>query len=74
MVFGKNGKFIKNPGLAKHRGYIYTVHPCISKSIFFNVYLKPEMKNIATNCMQEMVSDLSYDFRKMLVSCPQVAS
>jgi hypothetical protein len=29
------------------------------------------MKSIATNNMPEMVSDLSYDFKKMLESCPQ---
>jgi hypothetical protein len=27
------------------------------------------MKRIATNYMQEAVSDLSYDFKKMLESC-----
>ena len=32
------------------------------------------MKSIATNCMPEVVSDLSYDFNKMLESCPQVAA
>jgi len=32
------------------------------------------MKNIATIRMPEEVSDLSYDFKKMLESCPQVAS
>jgi hypothetical protein len=32
------------------------------------------MKNIATKCMPEVVSDLGYDFKKMLESCPQVAS
>ena len=32
------------------------------------------MKSIATNCMPEVVSDLSYDFKKMLESCPQGAS
>ena len=33
--------------------------------------LRPEMKIIATNCMPEVVSDLPYDFKKMLESCPQ---
>jgi hypothetical protein len=32
------------------------------------------MKSIATNCMPEVVSDSSYDIKKMLVSCQQVAS
>jgi hypothetical protein len=32
------------------------------------------MKSTATNCMPEVVSDLPYDFKKMLESCPQVAS
>jgi hypothetical protein len=36
--------------------------------------LRPEMKSIATNCMPEVVSDIPYDFNKMLESCPQVAS
>jgi hypothetical protein len=34
------------------------------------VYLRPEMKSIATNCI-EVVSDLPYDFKKMLEPCPQ---
>ena len=29
------------------------------------------MKSIAANCMQEVVSDSLYDFKKMLESCPQ---
>ena len=32
------------------------------------------MLSIATNCMPEVVSDSSYDIKKMLESCPQVAS
>ena len=32
------------------------------------------MKSLATNNMLEVVSDLSYDFKKMLESCPQVSS
>jgi hypothetical protein len=32
------------------------------------------MKNIARNFMPEVVLDLSYDFKKMLESFPQVAS
>jgi hypothetical protein len=28
------------------------------------------MQSIAMNCMPEVVSDLSYDFKKMLESCP----
>jgi hypothetical protein len=35
---------------------------------------RPEIKSIATNFMPEVVSDLSYDIKKMLGSCPQVAS
>jgi len=42
-------------------------------TIFCIVYLRPEMKIIATTCMPEMVSDFSHDFKKMLESCPQVA-
>jgi|AntAceMinimDraft_1070359.scaffolds.fasta_scaffold65746_2 hypothetical protein len=51
-----------------------TVHPCIGKFFFYIVYLNPEMKSFASNCMPEVVSNLSYDLEKMLVSCPQVAS
>jgi hypothetical protein len=36
--------------------------------------LRPEMKSIAKNCMPEVVSDSSYDIRKIYESCPQVAS
>jgi len=32
------------------------------------VYLRPEMKSIAKNCMPEVVLDLPYDFMKMLGS------
>jgi hypothetical protein len=32
------------------------------------------MKSIATNYMPEVASDSSYDIKKMLESCPQVAS
>jgi hypothetical protein len=33
--------------------------------------LRPEMRSVATNFMPEVVSDLSYDIKKMLESCPQ---
>jgi hypothetical protein len=36
--------------------------------------LRLDMKSIATNCMPDVVSDLSYDTKKMLESCPQVAN
>jgi len=38
------------------------------------VFLRPVMKNIATNCMPEVVSDLPYNFKKVVESCPQVDS
>jgi hypothetical protein len=44
----------------------------ISQSIFFYIaHLRPEMKSIATSFMPEVVSDLPYDFMKMLESRPQ---
>jgi len=30
------------------------------------------MKSIAANCMPELLSDLAYDIKKILESCPQV--
>jgi hypothetical protein len=38
------------------------------------IHLRPKSKSIATNCLPDVVSDLPYDFKKMLESCPQVAS
>ena len=32
------------------------------------------MYSTATNCMPKVVSDLSYDIKKMLESCPQVVA
>ena len=40
----------------------------------YNLYLKPEIRSTATNCMPEVVSDLSFDFKKTLELRPQVAS
>jgi hypothetical protein len=49
-------------------------HYCASgykKITFFcTAHLWPEMKSIATNCMQEVVSDFPYDLKKMLESRP----
>jgi hypothetical protein len=51
------------------------VHPRILANPFFCIVnLRPEMKSIATNSMQEVVSDSLYDIKKMLESCTQVAS
>jgi len=36
------------------------------KSLFCIVNLRPEMLSIATNCMQDVVSDSSYDIKKCL--------
>jgi hypothetical protein len=33
--------------------------------------MRPEMLSTALNYMPEVVSDSSYDFKKMLKSCPQ---
>jgi hypothetical protein len=33
--------------------------------------LRPEIKSISKNYMPEIVSDLAYNFKKMLQSCPQ---
>jgi hypothetical protein len=46
----------------------------LANQYFCIVYLRPKMKIIATNCMPEVVSDSSCDFKKVLESCPQVAS
>jgi|AntAceMinimDraft_1070359.scaffolds.fasta_scaffold245412_1 hypothetical protein len=44
-------------------------------TIFFIVYVRPEMeKSVATNFVQEVVSDLSHDIKRMLESHPKVAS
>jgi len=32
-------------------------------------HLRPEIKNIATNYMPEVVSDAPYDFKKIIESC-----
>jgi hypothetical protein len=37
-------------------------------------HLRPEIESAAPNYMPDVVSDFSYDFKKMLESCPQVAS
>ena len=42
----------------------------LANYFFCIVYLRSEMKSIATNSMPEVVSDLSYDVKKMLESCP----
>ena len=34
-------------------------------------HLRPEMKNIAENYLLEVVSDLPYDFKKIVESFPQ---
>ena len=41
---------------------------------FCIVNLRPEMNSVATNYMPEVISDLSYDLKKMIESCPQAAS
>jgi hypothetical protein len=43
----------------------------LANKYVFIVYLRPEMKNIATNRMPGVVSDLPYDFKKMFETCPQ---
>jgi len=48
----------------------------IRKSIIFVSYLikqlRPEMRSTATNYMPEIVSDSSYDFKKMVEPSPKV--
>jgi hypothetical protein len=46
----------------------------LANHYFCMVYLRPELNSIAANCMPEVVCNLSYDFKRMLESCPQVAS
>jgi hypothetical protein len=44
---------------------------CVLANQYFCIfYLRPKKKSIATNYMPEVVSVLSYDFEKMLESCP----
>ena len=48
-----------------------TVGLRIRKSLMSLIkHLRLDMKNTATNCMPEVVSDLPYDFKKILESCP----
>jgi hypothetical protein len=60
-----------------HQGqgrYVLFIRVLANQYFFCFVHLRPEIKSIATNCMPEVVSDSSYDIKKMLESCPQVAS
>jgi hypothetical protein len=42
--------------------------------ILLIVCLRPEMRSTAMNSMPQEASDFPYDFKKILESCPQVAS
>jgi hypothetical protein len=46
----------------------------LGNHFFLNRQSEAVNESIATKCMPEVVSDLSYDIKKMLELCPQVAS